>query len=889
MKNQNLQITVAPSAGFCPGVKKAVDTAYALAKDHTGEGQLWMYGDLVHNDQVISDMEKRGFCLLHDPDELVGNLPATVLVRAHGICEDEETCLRARAGQVIDCTCVWVKRVQDLATRAKEEGKGFILCGDAQHPEVRGIMSRSGTPALVLAELDQVSSIAFASWSVPGWILAAQTTFSLEKFVSISKLLENKLLNLEIFDTICRTTALRQKEAAELARHSDLVLVLGSEHSSNTGKLLEICRKYCSRTYLIQRPDQVQALLRAEDLRQMRIGITAGASTPERMIREVIHVMTEQNNFSQDNEMLNQAAENPVVEDVKEQDPQAQGLESGNDNQQQVAAPAEDHDQEATSAFEAYANEADQEEEEEDLEDSDFSFSDYIEGIPQLKRGVIVTGPIVRYDDEYVYVDVKDKSEGKVPRHEFVDDPDFDLDQAVANHDEVEVYVRSIKNTDMGKEIMLSKAKVDFEKHKDVIRQAYEDQTPITVKVTNVVKDGVIASYGGVDLYIHRTQLDLRRVDDLEPYRGKTMEVLITQFDPNRRRLRVSGSRRSLIQKERAEKAESVWDTIEVGKEYEGVVRNITNFGAFVDIGGVDGLVHVSELSWRRIKHPSEVVSVGDHLKVFVLDFDKDKDRISLGYRREENDPYYNIEERFPLGSIVRGIVVRMFPFGAFVEVAPGVDALCHISQISNYHLKHPEDVLQVGMEVDARVLAVSNQERKISISIKEVEAIDPANPEEYTQHEPRQDRGNREEDGQGRRPRRSGRKPRQEHEGYEPTTYVDSSAGSSFASLANVTVASEAGAEFMEKVQKEEEAARAAEEAKAQEKAKAEAEARAQAKAEAEAAAAAEEAKAPEPADNLEDSLSKTEEVVNAVEEESIYQTNAETAEPLEKDEITE
>ncbi len=888
MKNQQLHIRVAKSAGFCPGVRKAVDTAYDLAQDNSGEGKLFMYGDLVHNDQVISDLKSRGFSLLHDPEELSGNQADTVLVRAHGIREDEEAELRWLAGQVVDCTCVWVKRVQDLAARAKAEGKGFILCGDAQHPEVRGIMSRSGEPALVIAEADQLASINFASWSVPGWILAAQTTFSLEKFASISKILENKLLNLEIFDTICRTTAQRQKEAAELARDSDLVLVLGSERSSNTNKLLQICREYCSRTYLIQRPDQVQALLRAEDLRQMRIGITAGASTPERMIREVIHVMTEQNNFSQENEMLNQAAENPAVEEVKEQDPQAQGHESGNDTQQQ-AAPAEDHDQEAASAFEAYANEADQEEDEDDADDSDFSFSDYIEGIPQLKRGVIVTGPIVRYDDEYVYVDVKDKSEGKVPRHEFVDDPDFDLDKAVANHDEVEVYVRSIKNTDMGKEIMLSKAKVDFEKHKEVIRQAYEDQTPITVKVTNVVKDGVIASYGGVDLYIHRTQLDLRRVDDLEPYRGKTMEVLITQFDPNRRRLRVSGSRRSLIQKERAEKAKAVWDTIEVGKEYEGVVRNITNFGAFVDIGGVDGLVHVSELSWRRIKHPSEVVSVGDHLKVFVLDFDKDKDRISLGYRREENDPYYKIEERFPLGSIVRGIVVRMFPFGAFVEVAPGVDALCHISQISNYHLKHPEDVLQVGMEVDARVLAVSNQERKISISIKEVEAIDPANPEEYTQHEPRQDRGNREEDGQGRRPRRSGRRPRQDHEGSEPTTYMDSSAGSSFASLANVTVASEAGAEFMEKVQKEEEAARAAEEAKDQAKAKAEAEARAKAKADAEAAAAAEEAKAPEPADNLEDSLSKTEEAVNAVEEESIYETNAETAEPLEKDEVTE
>lgn len=359
-------------------------------------------------------------------------------------------------------------------------------------------------------------------------------------------------------------------------------------------------------------------------------------------------------------------------------------------------------------------------------EPMDINFGDYIDSIPQLRKNATVKGAITSADNEFVYVDVHDKSEGKIPRHEFANDPDFDLDAAIAEHREIEVYVRSVRNSDMGKEILLSKAHVDFGKYKTQIEDAYENKTPLTVKITNVVKDGVIATFGGVDIYIHRTQLEMSSVDDLEAYKGKTIQILITQYDPDKRRLRVSGSRRSLLNLQRRAKAEEVWGTIQVGAHYEGVVRSLTDFGAFVDIGGVDGLVHVSELSWNRIRHPSEVVKVGDSIDVYVKDFDPDKKRISLGYKKPEDDPYHDIEERFPVGSIVHGKVVRMFQFGAFVEIEPGLDALCHVSQISNVRLNKPDDVLKEGMEIDARVLEVNNEARRISISIKEVEPIDP-------------------------------------------------------------------------------------------------------------------------------------------------------------------
>ncbi len=780
-----LSITIAQTAGFCPGVKGAISGAERLLQEYPGV--KYMYGEIVHNELVVNDLLEAGFRLIHHPDEVKES--GACLVRAHGITLEEETALQKKEVELVDLTCTWVKKIHKLAEDSKEKKQLFILCGDKNHPEARGIISRAGEEALVISSEDEAENLKDPGKSV---VLAAQTTFSKKIYDAIKNIIKNKMINLEIFDTICSTTANRQKEAQEIAKNSDLVLVVGSAHSSNTNKLFQVCQAYCGQTYLIQRPDQVLSLLGDKSLRQMRIGITAGASTPERMIREVIYVMTEQQNFSEEKEMLNEEAENQEVQMEAEATVEHQSEETGDD--EQVAT------------------------EEVEEEKEEFSFSDYIDEIPQLKRGLVVKGSIVRYDEEFVYVDVRDKSEGKVPRHEFVDDPDFDLDRAVENHEEVEVYVRHIKNTDMGKEINLSKARVDFEKHKEVIHRAFEEQTPVTVKVNNVVKDGVIATYGSVDLYIHRTQLELRRVDDLEPYRGKTLEVLITQFDTARRRLRVSGSRRALLQEERKEKAQDVWENIEVGKEYEGRVRSLTKFGAFVDIGGVDGLVHISELSWNRIKSPSEVVAVDDILKVFVLEFDKEADRISLGYRRPENDPYHEIEERFPVGSIVRGIIVRMFPFGAFVEIAPGVDALCHISQISNYHLNHPEDVLQVGMEIDARVLAVSNEERKVSISIKDVEPIDPANPEDFVQHAPRSTE-RQDEEAQERRPRR--KRQRQEPKKDDaPSMYVDSSAGSgsSFASLADITVASKEGAKFLQSLRAESEEAAKQEESKVEE-----------------------------------------------------------------------
>lgn len=700
-------VEMAKKSGFCRGVARAVERAYDLLEQWPARRQLeqggtalCMFGEVIHNRVVVEELLERGMTLCNTVEEVPEN--STVLIRAHGLPPQTIEALREKACVIENTTCGYVTKIHRLAMQAVAEGKTPILLGNPKHPEVVGINGASEGKCLIFSSVEQVEAYEFPE---ADYVLLSQTTFSRHENARICEVLEKKVASLKVFATICEATENRQIAAEDLAGRVDVMFIIGSEHSSNTKKLLEVCQRVCGENYLVETPETVRQLLQQGQLRQKRVGVTAGASSPESIIREVFHIMSEHVN-----ETVNEVVE-PVVEAQVETS--------------EVLVQEEP----ATVAVE---------------ETGEISFTDAIDSIPQLKRGATVKGSIVRYDADFVYVDVRDKSEGKINLREFAD---FDLEEAVREHREIDVYVRSIRNTDMGKEILLSKARVDFGKYKGLVEEAFKSKTPITVKVTNVVKDGVIASYGGIDIYIHRTQLETGIVQDLEPYRNQEIEIVVTQFDPERRRLRVAGSRRQLLNRDRKAKAEELWNGIEIGDVYEGVVRSLTDFGAFVDIGGVDGLVHISELSWDRIKHPSEVVQVGDVVQVYIKEFDKEAKRIKLGYKRIEDDPYHNIEERFPVGSIVHGKVMRMLNFGVFIEIAEGVDAFCHISQISTTRLNKPDDVLKVGMEVDARVIDVKNGEHRIGVSIRDVAPIDPERSEEEQPVRERKPRRNREDE----------------------------------------------------------------------------------------------------------------------------------------------
>lgn len=654
-------IELAKSSGFCFGVKNAVDTAYRLLEENKRSAnpqKLYMLGELTHNESVVSELINGGFELINTPEEALEG--STVLLRAHGITKDVRATLLSRNVNIVDCTCPFVAKIHRIVSKADQEGRYILVTGTKGHPEAEGIISEANPSRVkLISSAEELNGLDFP---LSESILVSQTTFSTVEYKKIREIVENKIAKSLIFDTICNTTEDRQREAMSLSEKSDVMLVIGSAHSSNTCKLFDICKSRCGRTYLITKTEDLRSLFREGKITSNdKVGVTAGASTPECIILEVVGEMNE-------NEVMT--------------------------NQEQT----------------------------------DINFGDYIDSIPQLRRGAIVKGAVTSADADYIYVDVRDKSEGKIPRKEVEADPDFDIEKAVAERQEVTVSVKSIRNSDMGKEIILSKSAVDMEKNKKLIEEAFENKTPVTVKITNVVKDGVIGSFAGsIDVYIHRTQLKVGDASDLESYKGQLIDVLITKVDTDfKHRLRVSGSHRQIITNERREKAKSVWDSIEEGKHYTGIVRSLPDFGAFVDIGGVDGLVHITELSWARIRKPSDVLAIGDEIDVYVKSFDKDTKKISLGYKKEEDDPYYNIEERIPVGSIVKGTVVRLTNFGAFIQLEPNLDALCHVSEISSVRLQKPEDVLKVGMEVEAKVIDVKKDQRRISVSIKEVNPINP-------------------------------------------------------------------------------------------------------------------------------------------------------------------
>lgn len=662
--------TLAATYGFCYGVKKAVKKAYAIADTLSTGQKCYMYGAVIHNKHVVKALEEQGFVLVNSALEVPDS--SKVLIRAHGITQAEMAALKAKKCEIIDETCGYVRFIQQKISQYHKKGYQIILAGHRGHPEIVSEMSFAPGNCMIiesLAELEQVEIPDKAA------VLLAQTTFNHQEFTKILNHLTLHLEQMLVFDTICRATVDRQLATRELAQTKDVMIIIGDRSSSNTKRLVDLSTEVCKATYLIESAAMMAELKSQGLVAAKHVGIAASASAPDSIITEVIRIMNENTEVTKNQEALvNEVPNDQAVVDNK--------AEAG----------------------------------------SDVNFSDFIENIPQLKRGEIIKGVIVRYDQDFVYVDVKDKSEGKIPMSEFLKTPDFDLDKAIENHEEIEIYVRSIRNSEMGKEILLSKARVDFNKYKDLLKKAFEEKTPVTVKVVSKVKDGVIASYGGADIYIHRTQLELQTVEDLDQYVGQTIEILITAFDDaNNRRLRVTGSRRSLLAAIRDKQAEAIWDNLEVGDVYEGTVRNLTNFGAFVDLGGLDGLIHVTELSWKHIRHPKEVVKIGDKVQVYIKDFDREAKRISLGYRKIEDDPYFQLEEKYPVGSIIDGKVARIMPYGVFVNIAPDVDALCHISQICNHRIEKPEDVLKPGQEVQARVLEVNLERRRISISIKSV------------------------------------------------------------------------------------------------------------------------------------------------------------------------
>lgn len=642
-----MEIIIANTAGFCFGVNNAVKIVFDLAKK--ANKKIYTLGPIIHNQQVVEKLEEYGVVAVNSPDEVEG--PAHVVIRAHGVGLQVFSSLKEKGVDIIDASCPYVKKIQLLVSVKYKEGFQIIIIGDKRHPEIVGINGWCENTAYIVESEEQIDELPDINKKI---CVVAQTTFIREKWEKIIESLNKRFENVLKFDTICNATDKRQTEAEKISKEVDLMLVIGGENSSNTNKLYEICKMNCTRTYKIQTAGDIPPV----DIKNIKkIGITAGASTPDWVIKEVIQKMSEL-----------------------------------------------------------------------DRQDLEMSFADAFESsLVTLTTGQITKGRIIGFNNNEVYVDMGYKSDGIIPMSEFSDDPDFNPEKSLKVGEEIDVFVVRVNDGDGN--VLLSKKKVDAVKGWDTIENAFESKQPVKVKITEKVNGGVVGNASGVKIFIPASQISDKFIKDLSEFVKQVITVEIIEV--NKQKRKVVGSARTILERNKETASAEIWNAIEVGKSYKGQVKSLMDFGAFVDIGGVDGLVHLSELSWNKIKNPSEVVKVGDEIIVTVLDFDKDKKRISLGYKKQADNPWNLAAEKYQVGSVVKGKVVRLVPFGAFVELGQGIDGLVHISQISSVRIGKPGDVLSVGQEVEAKVTEFDLENKKISLSIKEVNPIDPVKKDE--------------------------------------------------------------------------------------------------------------------------------------------------------------
>ena len=697
-KVMRLEVTLAKTAGFCFGVKRALLMTEDAA-DRFSERKISTLGPLVHNRMVIRHLADQGIRPVEDVAEAQSGC---LIIRAHGVAPAVVFQAEEMGLTVIDATCPYVNKAQRWAQQLHQEGYPVIIIGESDHAEVAGIRGWAGGDALILEKEEDAAALAYMDKAG----VVVQTTQTQALVDAIVAILKTKTKDLKVFNSICSATEERQEEAAKLAGQVDVMLVVGGCNSANTRRLAAISRNAGARTYHIEPEKDLNAQWFTHS---DRVGVTGGASTPQWIMEGVMDKMDElKKELEQAAEEKNEAEEVPETEIRSEEEIKEEAKE-------EIKEEAKEEIKEEEKVPEAPVEAMDEESDEVDMADVEKA---YEESFVTLQEGQIVKGTVVQVGQNEALVDVGGyKSEGVIPLQELVNIWMNSPEEVVKKGDEIEVYVVSVEDQD-GK-LVLSKKRADEEKAMESIRAAYDAGELIPGVVKDVVKGGLIADIG-MQAFIPASQAADRYVEDLRSLVGEEMKFKIIELDPRKRRVVLS--RRKAIEEESAHKQKETLENLEEGQVLNGVVRRLTDFGAFVDIGGIDGLLHISEMSWGRIRHPSEVVSIGDTIEVKVLGVNRENNRISLGLKQVLPNPWEVAAENYPVGSIITGKVVRFTRFGAFIEIEPGIDGLLHISQISSKRVAKPEDALELEQMVEVKVIAQNPAEQKIGLSMIEVE-----------------------------------------------------------------------------------------------------------------------------------------------------------------------
>ena len=635
-----MQILLSENAGFCPGVRRADNAVRELIKNRKSDEIIFTLGPLIHNGVYVSSLEEEGVRALKisELSSIIKNnkkKKLTFVIRTHGVSVDDNMYLRRIEAEnsnvkIVDMTCPSVKRIHDIAVKNTDENSFFILFGSPTHPESVASLSYAKGEKAIISSLEELEKLDLQG-KLP--ILCAQTTANLLQFIQIKKTLKKLYTNAIFFDTICSVTENRQYEAIDIAKKSDVMIVIGGRDSSNTEKLYSLCGQVCPKVLWIE--TAAELLTDFPDSAHCA-GITAGASTPDGIIMEVFKAME--------------------------------------------------------------------------------NFSQMLEGsLKTLHTGETVTGTVFTIGQNEIKLDLGAKFTGVLTREQITDDPDVKLNEMFKIGDQVDVFVIRVED---GKGIAtVSKKRVDADNSWVVLKDAQESGEVIEGKIVSMTRGGVLLSYLGNTVFIPASQTGIARGGDLSVLVGTVQKVRIIEFDVAKKK--AIGSIKVILNEEKKAREEAAWAGLEVGAEFVGVVKNLTNYGAFVDIGGVDGMVHNSELSWKKIKHPSQVVSVGQQIKVYIKELDVEKKRISLGYKTQDMDSWYKFTQEYNVGDVVSAKIVSIMPFGAFAEVYDDVDGLIHISRISTERINSPADVLKVGDVVDVKIIEIDNENRRLALSIR--------------------------------------------------------------------------------------------------------------------------------------------------------------------------
>lgn len=640
-----MKVIIAENAGFCFGVKRAVEMATKELDNQ--EKDIYSLGPLIHNEQAVQKLEDQGLKTIGTIDNIENG---KVIIRAHGVSKSMVDEIDEKELDIIDTTCPYVKSVHKRVEEFQKQGYNIVIIGDSMHPEVIGINGWCNDKAFIVNSEEEVISLP----EMDKIYIVSQTTNTKSKFDKLSTIIKENNGEVEIFNTICNATTVRQESCKEVASKVDAMIVIGGYHSSNTNKLVEVSKKYCNHVYHIEMTKE----LPLQELSKFNtIGITAGASTPDWIIKEVVETVDNINNNEMNDEMM-EAIEN--------------------------------------------------------------SFT-------RIHRGEVLKGEVLFVTNNEVMVNINYKSDGIITRDELSNDPDMKPKDLYKVGDEIQVYV--IKIDDGEGNVVLSSRRVEDSANLEAIEEAFNNKTEIECKVLNGVKGGLAVLVNGVNAFMPASHVSVNFVSDLNEYKGKTLVAKVIDFDKDKKRIILS--RKEVEKQELDLKRKELWDNLEVDSIIEGVVQRLTDFGAFVDLGGLDGLIHISDLSWNRVKHPSAVVKAGQNVKVKILSIDKDKNRISLGLKQTIEEPWIAFSNNVNIGDTVEGTVVNLMDFGAFVRLNEGVDGLLHVSQISNEHISKPSDALKVGDKIQVKVIDINGEDKKISLSTKEdVETVEKDNEE---------------------------------------------------------------------------------------------------------------------------------------------------------------